>query len=271
MDRFHIEKLTATDIRNVNSIKPDEWPDISQIHDFYIHNIACNSIKVVNSRNEIVGIGTGISYQQTGWIAHIIVSKCYRNMGIGTLIVRNRIDYLQKERGCKTITLTATDLGYPVYKKIGFTEESKYILLCRANDYKIGSKSDNIICIKAAHYEEIFSIDKMISGENRKELITPLLKSGYAYIRNNQVAGYYFPRFGDGGISAINKEAGVDLLKLRITESNQIFIPEDNNLAYDFLIDNGYKEIKRIHRMKIGDKLNRNPQFIYSRIGGFTG
>ena len=84
---------------------------------FYVKNKACNSIKIVNNRNEIVGIGTGIFFKNTGWLAHIIVSKEYRNQGIGNIIVKDRINYLQNKKDCNVITLTATDLGYPLYKK----------------------------------------------------------------------------------------------------------------------------------------------------------
>jgi len=91
------------------------------------------------------------------------------------------------------------------------------------------------------------------------------------YQNNNQVLGFYLPGFGDGGISAITEEAGIELLKMRIVETNKIFIPEENKVAYDYLISNGYIEEKVIHRMIIGEVFERKPQYCYSRIGGFAG
>ena len=60
-----------------------------------------------------IGIGTGISFEGTGWLAHIIVASEHQNRGIGSSIVRNRMEDLLERQGCKAVTFS----GDPMTKK----------------------------------------------------------------------------------------------------------------------------------------------------------
>jgi ribosomal protein S18 acetylase RimI-like enzyme len=232
----------------------------------------CRCIKVVNNEDEILGIGTGIVFDETSWLAHIIVSKYHQRKGIGTIIVQNRIEYLMETCNCKTITLTATDQGYPVYKRLGFNEESMYAIMVRPQECKNNTDiNSNIIQAMPKHYEEMIKLDRLTSGENRENLIKPILNSGYVYVKNNHIEGFYLPNFGDSGVTAITEEAGIALLGERIKEDKRIYIPEENIKAYNFLIKKGYQEVKRIHRMIIGKSFEHKSHYCYSRIGGFAG
>ncbi len=261
-----------TDIPNLNTIQPEEWGSITEIHEHYLKTKNCFCIKQIDTNNTLLGVGTGINYNGTGWLAHIIVGKQFQNRGVGTSIVNNRIKFLQEECGCKTITLTATDQGYPVYKKIGFLDQSLYCILCR-DDKSINAieTSPNIFSINQSHYKAIEILDKSASGENRMELLKPVLEQGFVYIKNGAVDGFYLAGFGDGGVIAQSEEAGIALLNQRIKNENKIFIPEENKIAYQYLIENGYHEMKKIHRMILGQEFVSNPKMCYSRIGGFAG
>ena len=46
----------------------------------------------------------------------------YRGQGLCTHLMRNLVEY-GKKRGLGRIDLSATDKGYPVYKKIGFKDK----------------------------------------------------------------------------------------------------------------------------------------------------
>ena len=272
MNNISVLQLKNSDIPILNTIKPTEWPSIEEIHTHYLSTNCCNCIKVINDNNEILGIGTGISFNQTGWLAHIIVSKNHQRKGIGSIIVQDRIKYFTESCNCKTITLTATDQGHPVYKRLGFVEESMYVTMIRTtentNDQKI---SDNIIKAKPEHYEEMLKLDFITSGENREDLLKPIFCNKYVYLKNNNIQGFYLPNFGDSGVTAITEEAGIALLGEKIKKDKWISFPEENIEAYNFLLNNGYKEINRFHRMIYGNSFKHNPHYCYSRIGGFAG
>jgi ribosomal protein S18 acetylase RimI-like enzyme len=272
MGNISVLDLNQSDLSILNGIKPDEWPSIEEIHKHYLNTKCCKCIKVVNNDNELLGIGTGIVFDTTAWLAHIIVSQLHQRKGIGTLIVENRIKYLKESCNIQTITLTATDQGYPVYKRIGFIEESMYIIMVKSQDNKaINNSNKNIRRASNEHYEEMLKIDRIASGENRESLLKPILHAGLVYLNGNTVQGFYLPQFGDSGVTAITDEAGIALLSERIKEDKRIYIPEENTSAYNFLIENGYKEIKRIHRMILGKPFKHKFNNCYSRIGGFAG
>ncbi len=71
----------------------------------------------------------------TAWLAHIIVDPEYRKRGIGSLIVCQLLDFL-KNSGCETVSLIATELGYSVYKKAGFVEQTEYAFFEREESGK---------------------------------------------------------------------------------------------------------------------------------------
>ncbi len=102
MNDYAIAELRSSDIPLLDSIKPDEWPSIVEIHEHYLKTRSCACIKAINTDNEILGIGTGIVFEKTGWLAHIIVSKKQQGQGIGRSIVQNLISFLRNERAIVT-------------------------------------------------------------------------------------------------------------------------------------------------------------------------
>ena len=108
-------------------LQPEGWTDIVPDFKFYIKNIFCNPIKIIQD-DIIVGIGSRILFKDTGWLGHIIVDEGYQNKGIGTYIVEYLRDYLSREGAC-TISLIATKSGSQVYGKLGFSKETEYLFL----------------------------------------------------------------------------------------------------------------------------------------------
>ena len=269
---YSIADLEKKDVPFLDAIKPDTWSSIEAIHDYYLGTTSAKCAKALAPSGEILGIGTGLVFGKTGWLAHIIVDGKFQNRGVGTGLVENRIQLLRERYGCTSITLTATDQGYPVYKKLGFREQSKYIVLIKNVNAATGKTDTDSVCsIGKNHIEEMLYIDQLVSGENRREFLLPILHTGLVYVKNNIVYGFHVPGFGDGGVYALTEEAGIALLKERIRDNNPIFIPEENKTGYQFLLSAGYTEVKRIHRMLLGEEYLRKPELCYSRIGGFAG
>ncbi len=54
-------------------------------------------------------------------LMNVYTNKAYRKRGIATKMIQILIDEAKK-KGCTEITLDATDMGRPLYKKVGFSE-----------------------------------------------------------------------------------------------------------------------------------------------------
>jgi GNAT superfamily N-acetyltransferase len=269
---YKLVDLEQGDISSLDSIKPDNWSSIRDIHRHYLESPGCHSIKAISPSCGILGIGTGIVFGKTAWLAHIIVCSAHQKKGIGSRIVGNLIEHLQNGWGCRSISLTATDQGYPVYKKAGFSEESLYRVMIKPQEPSFPERDiRHVVPIEPRHLESVFRIDQSISGEVRKEFLGSVLRRGYVYEDEGRVLGFYLPDFGDGGVSAVTEEAGFALLRERIERDGSIFIPEENGAGYEYLLSSGYKEVKKIHRMIMGEAFVRKPEYCYARIGGFAG
>jgi GNAT superfamily N-acetyltransferase len=68
----------------------------------------------------IVGTGSGISYDRLGVVGNMVVGAQHRGRGLGRAILERVIGFLEVERGCTQLELTATADGRRLYRHYGF-------------------------------------------------------------------------------------------------------------------------------------------------------
>ncbi|MBP7735548.1 MAG: GNAT family N-acetyltransferase [Spirochaetes bacterium] len=262
------EKITSTDIQFIKEFQLEGWPEIIPVFKFYINKSFCYPIKVI-SENRIVGIGSGISFGNTAWLAHIIVKEEFRNNGIGAEIVKYLCNFL-KQNGVVSISLISTDLGFPIYKKVGFVEQTEYAFY--RNDGVLENKiSKNISYFSNPDIDDIILLDKRIAGEDRSVLLKEKLSDSYVYKKNNKLSGFFLPELGEGLIVADDAEAGIELMKLRYTKVNRGALPINNSDGIQYLKNNGFKEVIRAKRMIYGETFIWESSKVFNRIAGNFG
>lgn len=264
-----LEPFIEKDLPNLRELQPERWPDIVPSFINYLRRPYCTPLKVT-LENKLVGVGTGISWGKTAWLAHIIVAPEHRNKGIGSFIVRQLLHILN-ESGCETVSLIATEMGYPVYKKAGFIEQTEYVFFERETPLKTEYQSDNILRMLPEDQAELLALDKKISGEDRSPLLAEEIGSCYLYRENGKTLGYYLPGLGEGLIIAENHIAGIELMKFKYSISSKGSLPIDNKEGIAFLRNNGFQETKKNKRMFWGKGFSWCPDKIYARIGGNLG
>ncbi len=264
-----LQTLEHSDINLITGLLPPGWEGIIPTIDFYTNSNFCSPIKVTIDK-KIVGIGTTILHNDTAWLAHIIVHSDYRNQSIGKLITQTLVES-SNSKCCDTIYLLATDLGEPVYKKIGFETETEYLFF--KGEKAIGSftNSENIIAFNSDFKKQILNLDRQVSGEDRMLQLEQHLSSGFVYLQDNDVMGFYLPTLGDGLIIATTNSAGQELMRLRLTSKDFASFPIDNVSATEFMSQNNFKQVRKEKRMRLGEKRNWQPTNIYNRIGGNLG
>ena len=264
-----IQPLTLADLPDIDDLQPEGWPSILPHIQVYLSSPFCLPLKVcVDSTT--VGIGTTIYHGDVAWLAHIIVHPDYRNQGIGKLINRTLVDQI-KSSPCKTIYLIATDLGAPVYSKVGFETEIEYLFF---KDLELSTPqelSEFVVPYSPQLKSQIFAMDRLTTGEDRTAHIESHLAGSFAYVQEEKVQGYYLPGFGEGTIIARCPHAGLELIKLRLKTSKNASFPIENLTATDFLNNLGFKEFKRAKRMRLGEKRDWLPKNLYNRTGGNIG
>ncbi|GLU52698.1 hypothetical protein Dfri01_21590 [Dyadobacter frigoris] len=247
---MEIKTLNHNDVSLLVSLQPDGWQDITLNFNFYTKVPFCFPIKVI-IEGEIVGVGAAIIHSDVAWLGHIIVHPAYRSNGIGNRITQALITISMNNK-CETIYLIATELGAPVYQKLGFITETEYLFFKDIIIAPALAISTNIEPYQKRFKRQIAIIDKLNSGEDRMFHLENYLKQGHRYCKNNTTEGYYMPTFGDGLIIANTISAGIALLNLHLSTNDKVTFPKENQGAMDFLYGKGYKEARTARRMRFG-------------------
>ena len=116
----------------------------------------------------LVATSTLAAYGTTAaWVGMVIVDPDYRGRGLGTAMLKKALD-LAGDRGIDSIGLDATDLGRPVYLKLGFVDVAPI-------DRWSGVPKDASFPVRAepTHTVEDLGIDTC--GMSRRELLGHLL------------------------------------------------------------------------------------------------
>lgn len=264
-----VAEIVSGDIEELKELQPDGWPDITEHFNFYIRSSFCNPIKILLN-NRIAGIGCAILHGNTAWLGHIIVHKEYRNKGIGTAVTKTLCDQFNKNQ-FRTISLIATQLGEPVYKKLGFRTDTEYHFFRNEDIKGFDYDTDSIKSDGSAYADEILDIDSLASGENRTLLLRPHIAHAKVFIKNNRVTGFYLPTLNEGPVVSTDPSAGIELLKLRFINKSVSVLPQENETAIQFLTKNNFRLYQKGTRMSLGQKTEFRPDMIFSRIGGNMG
>ena len=266
---MQFETVTIDDLDEIRNLQPTDWSDIIPEFEFYIQSSFCCPIKT-KIDEKIVGIGASIVFENTSWIAHIIVDSDYRNKGVGAQIVTELLNALKRD-SVATCSLIATELGKPVYLKAGFRIASEYSFFQREKQWIECPVSENVISFKEQHRAMIYELDHKISGEKRELLLKDYLSNSIVFVESNKVLGFYIPDLKEGLIYADTDEAGLELMKLKYAKVDKAILPSDNSKGIEFLRQNGFVETRKVSRMILGKELDWNPKKMFGRIGGNFG
>jgi hypothetical protein len=262
-----LEPFHQDDLKILPSLQPEGWGDILSSFRFYLNSEFCYPFKI-SLEGQLAGTGTIIHFGRTAWLAHIIVHNKHRNKGIGNFITTSLVEFL-KGTSCETIFLLATQLGFPVYKRVGFVSEGEYVFF---KDGNITSReSNNVAPMQHQYFQQILELDFSASGENRNRLLVEHKNSTSVFLSGDVVSGFFVPTLGDGLIVANNTEAGSALMTLRNKAHDRFTLPEQNVRAIDFLLQHQFKEYQRGTRMRLGKPVEWNPTKYFNRIGGNMG
>lgn len=276
---LEVTPLHPEDVAAVDALRPADWRDLGPIHRFYLDHPACHPMKATRG-GRIVGAGTAIDFGGTGWLSHIVVGGDFRNQGIGGFITDALVRFLTGPRGCSTVSLIATDLGYPVYARRGFTVRAEYAIVSAERPASPSPRPDRLRPLAAGDWPRVFDLDRRMSGEERSSILRRFPEGALVFESDGRVEGFYLPGLGEGLIVADHATAGLALLGERIDRppspdpaggAVSVVLPVDNPAAREFLVARGFRETKRVRRMIRGAPLDWNPELLFNRIAGNLG
>jgi GNAT superfamily N-acetyltransferase len=217
-----------------------------------------------------VGTAVACMFEETGWLAMVLVDQTARGHGIGTLLVEQAVKFLDR-MGAQTIRLDATSLGQPLYAKFGFAAEYEIVrysgLLSAPAKTSVSAMPAHVRTARAGDYEEILQLDRRVVFTDRRRFLLQLFKESPNAVRPatvyGAIAGYLTVRHGSealqiGPCVAAGEVGGallVDAARCYTGQRAMIDVPRDNSPAQQCAVELNLTEQRTFVRMYRGVRI----------------
>lgn len=234
-----------------------EWPRRSP----------AGAVLLLEDRGQAVGTASCASFGATGWIGALGVAPEARRRGLGTQLTEACCAWLH-EQGAQTVLLYATDLGRPVYERLGFEAESRAIawrgIAGRAPEADVARLTEG----DRAH---VVAVDAAMAGEDRSAVFDALRPLHGL----RAPGGFAVPSaWGTGAaVVADTPRTGVALMAAatRGPSAGTLVVPEDNDAAAAAVREWGFGRLNDALRMRKGPAPARRPERQFALFNLFWG
>lgn len=252
------------------------WSHNRKSYAFYLGYAHCTPFVVEDAGGAIVGAGVATQYGTSGWLGQILVAPEARGQGVGTLITRTLTVHLQ-EQGCRSLLLAASDLGQPIYARLGFVEDGTYHLLQKtraagSDAMPLSLAASTIRRIGADDLAAICALDAVATGEDRAELLHTFGPDGWLLpdegSRGERIGGYAIrSAWGPYGVVATNARNARLLIEHASTvegaDGMTAWLHSSNVAGRAAFEAAGYTEVRSVTRMFYGQRIAWHPELVW--------
>jgi len=254
---LRLRDMTPTDLAASHALSSEaQWPHRLEDWDLMLSV----GFGVVAERDgKIVGTTMAWPYgPDAATLGMVIVSQASRGGGVG----RKLMDAIRAQLGERAILLNATEVGLPLYRKLGF-EPVGTIHQHQGAAFSVPiaqlRRGERVRPLGANDAAAVIELDRRATGLVRTELMSALLKSGQGVIldRGGEAAGFaLFRRFGRGyaigPVVSPDRDGAKALISHWLGSNAGMFIrvdiPGDSGLS-EWLEGLGLKEVDRVTSM----------------------
>jgi hypothetical protein len=223
-----------------------------------------------------VGTTTTCIFHKIAWIAMVLVDRDLRGRGVGTKLLRHSLNYLDMLK-VKTVRLDATDLGRPVYEKLGFVPEYE---LARFEGIARQEKTTPALTEALPElFRGMIEFDRRITGTYREKMLGRLFREFPRNTRiityGDKIEGFVTMRPGANAIqvgpctATINAGPALlsDVLNRCAGKAVFVDIPTGNVRAVKIAESNGLTIQRRFMRMCRGERIKDDIESIWASSG----
>jgi GNAT superfamily N-acetyltransferase len=230
---------------------------------------------VADLDGELVGVAAGAHFGASGWVGGVAVAPERRRAGLGGALTEAVVAHL-RDRQAGTVLLLATELGRPVYERIGFVAEAEYVTLAGPPAPGRAGLAGGVRVGRAGDRVAVLELDQAATGEDRRRLLGALWPAGGLVAGGGVVRGYHLasPWRGGGATVAADPEAGLALLQaVRQADAEEVSVslPAGNRPGVLALAAAGFQERSRTTRMHLGPPLPWRPEAVFGAHNLFWG
>ena len=283
MRDLSIHPIRENDVEFVYTLCKNESWNYSRKRIERVHHYEPNGCFVAVVNRKRVGHVFSISYGKVGWIGLLIVNRKHRRMGIGTLLMRRAINYLQN-LGVETVKLEAVSEIAGLYRKLGFIREFDSLRFRKVNEKDNQSTNLNVKPLRGNQITETAKFDSRHFGANRTRVLRQLFEDNpelcFTSRKNSQIVGYIMcyemetgyrigPWICNPHYPQIARALILKCMQTIETDAKlYVGVPALNNTSVKLLQDLDFELYCKSVRMYLGKKpANEHVEFIFS-IGG---
>ena len=279
MTSFQIREMTGGDLDAVGDVTAaGNFGDRREFFRLAVALSSCRPI-VAMSDGHPIGTGLGSIHGDVGWVGVIFVTPELRGRGIGRALTEAVCEILEGA-GCRSLVLVATDLGRPVYERLGFREQTRYHMHPGEPHGEPPSvpPGTNLRPITPADLDAVAALDRR--GEERRPLIEAYASDGWLLSDDDAAAGlrgYLLPTHrGNAALIAPRPEDALCLIDLHrhLTPKDArawTGLLTDNEQGRRLLTERGSMEWRTFPRMVRGSEPEWKPEMIWGQFNHAMG
>ena len=180
MTAFEIREMTAADVEPaVELLNAGGWVERRPFLELMLANAACRPV-VGTMDGDIVATGQGVANGPVGWVGSIFVRPDLRRHGYGRAVTEEVCRGLEAA-GCRTLALIASDLGRPIYEKMGFRIDATYQIFEAAPLPAAPTPPPGTALrrMRPGDVDRVGVLDFRATGEDRRGLLGALTDRGW--------------------------------------------------------------------------------------------
>ncbi|WP_028063369.1 GNAT family N-acetyltransferase [Solirubrobacter soli] len=212
----------------------------------------------------IVATGASVGFGPTGWIGGIAVAPEARGARLGQALTEAVIDALGPR---ETLLLLASDAGRPIYERLGFEVEERYVVMWGPESAT--PAANGLRRLTAADRDAVAALDARVTGEARSLVLDVGLDGAIATPDLSAVA--FRPPWPALPIVASDPDAGATLLRALIAPGLRLAVPESNAAALETLRALGCTPGRDVVRMRSGAPVQWRPDELWGVFSLFFG
>ncbi|MBI4910461.1 MAG: GNAT family N-acetyltransferase [Acidobacteria bacterium] len=213
-----------------------------------IVTLAGRGVYGIERDGRLVASAIGLAYgRELAWIGMVLTSVAYRGQGFARTLMQRAIDDLDAA-GVQCIKLDATDLGRPLYPKVGFVDERPVSRWRR----KPGPTTASPLQPAPVDYAlDTFGADRTALLQSFAEHESYSLPGeGFAFARPGRTTWHFGPCIA-GNATVARRLLGA-FLSNHAHESSILDLCDDQAEACAVAREAGYEPIRRLMRMRRG-------------------
>jgi GNAT superfamily N-acetyltransferase len=209
---------------------------------------------VIEQDGVLVAVAGCVSYGPFCWLGLVGTHPAARGRGLATRISQHLVEW-SRAHGCATIALDASDLGRPVYERLGFETVGWTVELSGPPvEGPQAAREDDV------DVDELLALDTAVFGADRGALLRGFARGqrdGAAVLRDasGRATGYLFAGerlIGPGLASDAEGAAQLVRALVALPGERRIQVPAESAF-HETLLQLGLVEQRRLAHMRLGD------------------